>query len=565
MLFSPSNDKIVPIKYLGGSQVSQTFSNSEISEILVKYMPAEIKDYFFKSYPEMAYAYQSAIGSWFFSNDQTKLEQLPDLTLNNIIYYILDKELASQPAEEVRAKVLLQKKNRKSYLFRLIRQQTGEIDTLSPIKRNYVEEEWEVLNNPYLKDNEQLSFNWQSKEEFLAKRCKQVADWYKDDDSYLFDFLYFNALSSDKRAKDILTEIQFAVISTICNDFYRNVQGVLTKSPDITFGTDSKIVNWQSSSMSLSYEAKDNKITVYEELGYNPENSVKLIIDEIPCDTNNADIVQALELQLEKEYSAGTRTRTFDFMDYNIYSATLNNMTLESATTKPIEISLFNMATDVYGLAFHKLPRQNRHRKYVELLSRLIKMANMKINKTVLNNAGNSTSGYVISFFDIKYTVPTLPETKELTILDTSGRAQPPDFSKLSIKDFESVKLTIMPSMFMKDQWMNVTHLVLESREYHQITSQRGKILLQMLQSDRLEKYPHLESQISYSTVRGQIRFSSYNDSAFKRELGKELDALKESGALIQSYKLVRSSIQIVYKPLSNIEKKAFRIPQEEA
>lgn len=264
----------------------------------------------------------------------------------------------------------------------------------TPNNPKFIETEWAKLNDPYIRSSKNAEITLGSKEEFFETRKEQIRTWFKNPESYLFEFLYFNTLPAKRRVNSFLQDLSVDVYTLICNDFYRNKFGFMTKSPDLNFGiTDLPIVNWQSSTPKLQFEAADNRIKVFEVLKEENDSTVRIIVDEVAADCSTEDKKETAILKLEEEYNAGTRVKTLDTKDLAIYSVIFNDMTIESATSDALKVTLPDLAGDLYG---HDA--QLTKKMYSDLLNRLNKLAHMRISSTVQDENGNLLSDSVISF-----------------------------------------------------------------------------------------------------------------------------------------------------------------------
>lgn len=291
----------------------------------------------------------------------------------------------------------------------------------------------------------------------------------------------------------------------------------MTKSPDLNFGiTDLPIVNWQSSTPKLQFEAADNRIKVFEVLKEENDSTVRIIVDEVAADCSTEDKKETAILKLEEEYNAGTRVKTLDTKDLAIYSVIFNDMTIESATSDALKVTLPDLAGDLYG---HDA--QLTKKMYSDLLNRLNKLAHMRISSTVQDENGNLLSDSVISFFDIVISINSDPDKagnrKTLKTIKVSENSSLRDFSNLGIHEFINTDITIMPSFYTKDMWKNNVHNQISTHLYKKITSSRGKMVSQLLQEERMRIYPDTHTTISIKYFKDKIRVTSRNNDRIKR------------------------------------------------
>ena len=215
----------------------------------------------------------------------------------------------------------------------------------------------------------------------------------------------------------------------------------------------------------LQFEAADNRIKVFEVLKEENDSTVRIIVDEVAADCSTEDKKETAILKLEEEYNAGTRVKTLDTKDLAIYSVIFNDMTIESATSDALKVTLPDLAGDLYG---HDA--QLTKKMYSDLLNRLNKLAHMRISSTVQDENGNLLSDSVISFFDIVISINSDPDKagnrKTLKTIKVSENSSLRDFSNLGIHEFINTDITIMPSFYTKDMWKNNVHNQISTHLY---------------------------------------------------------------------------------------------------
>lgn len=530
------------------------YSLEQTANIIAEYISDEIKEYFEKTCNENVLSYHDLLDSWAFSLNISNTVSLPTL-----IMYVLDTCLKNKSEKDAFTQAKLLKKNRKDYFYRTIRQEIGELAP-TPNNPKYIETEWCKLNDPYIRFSTETTVDLGSKEEFFASKSERIKAWFKDADSYLFQFEYFYVLPDKRRRDCFIQDLSVDILSLICNEFYRNKFGFMTKSPDINFGMENlPIVNWQTSLSKLQFQVENNKIVVFEELKTNNNQWVKIIMDEIAADCSSEEKINSAIIKIEAEYNSGVRVRTLDTKDMAIYSAVFNNMTIETATSEPLDMTLPDLAADVYGNT-----TQITKRMYADLLQRLTKLAHIRITSSVKDINDNFVSESIISFFDLTLTVNTDSDSSgtESTIktIRIGDNALSRDFSSLSNHEFINMNIQFMPSYYTKNMWKNNVHDQISTRLYKRISSQKGKLIAQLLQKERMRIYPETEIVLPIKFFRENIRFSSPNNDRIKKELIAEMDLLKEMAIQIKDFRFVRSDVTINFLPLSKEEKLYYKV-----
>lgn len=520
-------------------------------------LPKHMHEIFHKNLEVIYAPLVEELGEWM---SNSTLIHSDEISLEVLVLYMIDYVIESVSTEQASLELYKrQKRNKKDYLYKCVQK---ELDNPCSKKNSYILAEWELLNLPQMKGQLEKE-PARTEEEFCKSRLAEIEEWYRDPSSYLCDFKYFNVLSPKRKMKCFLDDLGVYIYTIICTEFYRNKLGFLTKSPDVTFGMDDgAIINWQSSAMDLQYEALPDKIIVYELIGNsNSMNQRRLIIDEVSCDCSSPERQKEAIAKLDQEYKTGVRLRTLDPLDFNIILAILNNMTLETATSEPLILPFKSLCNDVYGKErFDK-------RKKRELLYRMFKLARIKISSNVQDaQTGKYVGGDIISFFDLTYDIRTVASGNN-PVLTTIGLTEHafPDVSKFSIEDIDSMIFTLVPSLFMKEQWQSGLHSYVSSHMYKQITTQKGKFLLQILQGERIRIYPAVNVKLPLDYFRKKFRFPAGNNGRVKREIVAEIEQLKALHAIVEDYQVLRASIEITFVPLSDFEKIKYKIETPES
>jgi len=546
--------------------MEQNYTVEEASKVICEVVPAKIVDYFNNELvkdPDSLSELYSIIESWHMQASRNMFD-IESLSLTTLIHFILDANLVNMNETEVHSNYISTYRNRKNYLFRYLQEEMG--DTLiKPKNPLFMHNEWVIISSPFIKNTlDQITFNnaaiTDSENDFKKKRYENAYKWFKNKSSYLFEFQYFAALSSKKRVDYFMIDLGLSILNIICKDFYRNTFGFITKTPDFRFGLPEEIpvVNWQAQDMTLQYEAKKDSIIVYESLG-KPTNNVKIIVGEVPADCSTEESRIAAINRVAREYEEGKRLKTLDTLDFTIYTAILNNLTFKSLDG--MNISMHDLAYDVFGYK-----SDIRLNKYEDLLRRLVKLASTTITATVSGPQGTMAAS-LVSFFDLTFTVQTkgsLDDASDKTITYSTGtESNIIDYNSFTQKDYGVMQLEIIPSRHLRDTWTNAIHTNVSSILYKQITSNKGKMLMQILQQERMNIYPNCEVTLNISYFKTKFKLVC-RDTRFRNDLDSELKKLIEKKTIIEKYTIERNNFKICFFPLSTVEKIAFKISQND-
>ena len=547
----------------------QEYSLHEIGYIICKFLPEKLTDYYEKNYADFGMELEEIMKDWTFHNFQ--IGQADELysysTIEKTIMYLLDTELSEFTEMESLYRYKELQRNRKNYMYRVIRQEVGELKT-TPNNPCYIMHEWKALNDPIIQKNPEIAnlLDGLDYEAFKKKKYSEVTLWKEAPESFLFEFPYFQSLDNKRKAGCILQDIGYSVFSIICKKFYRRKEGFITKTPNLNLSTDTAIVNWQNSISSLKAEYVDEKIVFFETLSAG-NGEVRIDHAEIPFTVSPSEkdferVYREKVKQLSEEFNSGARARTLGPLDFTIYTSILNSMNIAALSGQDLTIKLTDIAADVYGDEIEQKPK-SRKRIYVEVMSRIHKMANIRIRQYVQDADGNLKGGGLISFFDYEFIIedenkPMVDKLQSLTLSEKPGDI---DFSSLSAKELETIVIRISPSQFTRNKWQSGVHTRIVSTLYRQI-SDKGKIILQILQEARMKIYPEKRTRIKIADLKKQIRFNEETrPNRIKKELDREIGEIKKQG-MIQSYQIVNGYIELEFMEPDEIEKIAYKIKE---
>ena len=256
-----------------------THSIEKLSHILSTHIPAEVKNFYSQKFPCIKEDILAFLQENWYSHSPVDYTILDISRISTIIHYILWNAYEypllngsqSKSEDDSLEDYRLAKKNKKDFLYRVIREEyevfTGKraVDK-RPRTTKYLNESWSANTNAFL--STQLVTI--SQEEYYNQEYEKVHQWHKVTADYIFHFPYFDTLPAKSKVLYIIQDIGWIVFNIIKTEFYGNIEGYLTKTPDLSLGMKKlsmPIVNWQSSPIALndlSFEADDNSITVSE-------------------------------------------------------------------------------------------------------------------------------------------------------------------------------------------------------------------------------------------------------------------------------------------------------------
>lgn len=572
------------------------YTIEETASALLDELPPKVITYFNNSFESNCIALSEFLTSNWITNDNIVNVFDNNISLQTIVEYVLWESLVRPPKpgfqplneREALEHYVQLRKSRKDYLYRTIRREIPDNNLeKKPRTTRFLEESWEALNNPYLKAAGDSSVPNITKEEYMAQELEKVTKWHHDNDSFLFEFPYFDVLPAKRRVACFIQDVGWQIFLTICTKFYRQKFGFVTRSPDANFGMHQvpgmenaiPLVNWQSSAISvnnLKYEATDSSVMVYElfRMGEGAElRYIVEIIDNLDCSTSEKKEHEIARIR--NEYLTQKRVGHLDSTDFAIYTAILNNMTYDIATGKSdLIITFMELAHDVYGSE-----SSISLKKCTSLFKRLQKLQDMRISSSLQDENKVPIHSSVVTFFTFEHGVygdfatkgsrsksKSLSESKMSSVdfkfaeIDMSGNAIISNVELLTKSHYNNMILKITPSDYMKSEWQQGIHSSISSSAYQNITSQKGKMLLQLLQKERLKAYPAVSVNINCMDLLAQIKISSGTERRFKNEVIQELDNFKELGIVVDDYSLTRNTFHIIFIPLSEKEKIMFKI-----
>lgn len=540
------------------STSSSEYTFEQTASILSGMLSEDIIDFYnyLCSNNALSQALIAKLKDWVLSPNGNNLFTLVDPPqIKVVIHFILDTEIQDLDISEALTHQRELKKSRRGYLFRKIKSEVGVIEQTSKNGSHMIADEWAALSNPLIRERK-----YTSKEEFYAARLAEVTDWYNAPVCYLFKFPYFSTISAKKQVEAFLIDLQYEVLELIYKNFYKNVFGFVTKTPDMMLGSNSgaPVVSWASSAMDLKYETKPDRVIVYETVAKGTASDTRIVVAEVLQDCSTEEKANAAVMKVKDDFEKGVLTRTFDTEDFAILTAIYNNMDLKSANgDTPVHISAKSLVSDI-----HSDIAAPRKRVYVDSLSRLNKIASMHIISSSYDNKGKLLSAGTVSFYDLGIRIEGRDGSDgSVTVYQTTdGNLSPGSsiFANLDMEDFNNMVIDVYPSLWMREQWREGVHDVVYSQSYRQIASQKGKFLFQLIHKERMRIYPETGVDITIKFFRDNLR-SNQSTTRLKKEILEELSYFKDNHIMVADYIGKKGSVHIDFLPFTQTEHQIYK------
>lgn len=549
------------------------FTMYEAVHVILEDISPKLIDYFnskINPVSSMNILLQNHLKKWLKENQNTSLTDcypnnldITDPTLFNAIFCELSSILSQCSETDAYTKYKEISRGRKKYLYNQLREEVGELP-LKPRNSLFIKNEWDALNNPYIvKNMAQISMNMDfasisgTFDDFSIQRFKAATSWYKQKDSFLLEFPYYEMLPESRKLSIYLIDLATNCLSLICKNYYRSKSGFVTRALDTRLGLDdTSIISWQSNALDLTYEVTDGMFQVYE-LESSSNSTRKIIIHEEPYNPALHGLEpEQLFAKIKSDINSGQQYRTIDTFDASIITAILNNFSVASLQDKSLHINLIELAYDVYGNT------NIRAEKCERLIKHIIKLGRTRISNVSTTDKGVLLGARNISFFEYQFQVLTdysLDNEHIITTINMASGDTKIDYSKLSMKDYSAMELVFYLSNYMYTIWNNNVHTYIRSTLYRQIESSKGRVLIQLLQEERLQIYPNLEVFIPYATFKNYLKITSKMDR-FKKELSAELESLKGNAIAISDFEILSNGVRVVFHPLSVAEKTIYKL-----
>jgi len=556
-------NSLIPYEY-GNEQKEQPhrFSLYDTACVIMEDIDPVLIDYFNQKIikdKDLFILLQNHLMNWVKENNSSSLldahpdsQNITEPTMLNLIYCELSSLLSQDDEPAALKKIKEAYRNRKKYLFAQIREEMGELP-IKPQNARFIANEWELLNDPIIRCS--VKDTPDTYEEFSKIRFGMIKDWFQNKDSYLIHFYYMEKLSLSRKLSCFVVDLNYNCLSIICSEYYRSKSGFVTGTLDTHLGLkDVSLFSWQSNALELRYEVADGVMQVYESLELSPNNALKIIVHEQPFDEQTEP--EELFLEIKEDIEKGKQYRALDTFDVSILTAILNNFSVASLQDKSVRISLVDLAKDVYG------DSDIRIGKYERLVKHIIRLGRTRISNVSTTDNGLLLGGGNITFFEYKFQIMANSVIKDENVLTTINMASGDskiDFSKLSTKDYTTMELVFFLSNYMYSLWNNSMHTYISSTLYRQIESSKGRVLMQILQEERLKIYPVLKTFIPLATFKAHLNLSS-KLTRFRKELAEELEVLKNSNITVAEYEVINAGVNITFNELSTAEKRVYKL-----
>lgn len=426
-----------------------------------------------------------------------------------------------------------------------------------------------MLNTPMMLDLPSNPAKGVSLSSFKKMRFEEISSWFNDSDSSLFQFKYFSSLSMKRQILCLVQDISWNVFKIINQEFYRNKLGFITKTPDMSLGIENApIFSFQASRLQLQFEAKDDKINIFETIKTNTEQEIRLWVGEYPCDCSDEENVKNTILKLESEFNKGIRKKTLDTKDYDVFTNVFNNMPMSSVTTLDgsFGIDLKDFVTDIYANNSHF--KSQPKNIYKDTLERLNKLATYHISHSRQDENGRIIAAGTKYFFELDI-IPIDNEHfnssgRTINTIKVSDSVSDFDWSNYSVKDFENLHLKFSPSNSMKELWTEGMHSAIISKAYKQVSDHKGRFIIQFLHAERMKCYPELSKKLPLSYIKTKMRYAKNTSERVKKEMAEEMDKFKGQ-YVIKDYHFERGYLCLEFLPLSKEECIIYKIPYDDS
>lgn len=575
-------------------QIETRFNGYQIEDIayaILDDLPKELGEYFDKYYQDNILAFCDLLmAEW--ERERIPANIYDSLSMRDLVEFVLWESLIKTSSKkfkpfnekEALAHYASKRKNNRQYIHSKAKEEYEGKTTVNA--KRYIEKTYAAVSNPYLIATTDDSISSLAREEYFEKYYNEVKDWYHNPNSYVFQYPFFEFFSPKRRVGYFMNELGWQVFNIICDNYYNNSFGFATKSPDANFGIHQvpgmenamPLVNWQSSAISVSdlkYEASDTSVTVYEHFRMGKGAELKFIIeviDNLDCSTPEKKVAE-IE-RIKAEYLTQKRVGHLDATDFAIYTALLNHLNYDIVTGKSDLIIYFlDLAKYVYGKDVSISLKKCR-----DLFKRLQKLQEMKISSSLQDSNNVPIQSSVVNFFTFSYNIlmdsvdsstdsraTGLANVSDLTDvklmeIDLSGNATISNIDMLTKSHFCKMVLKISPSDYMKNEWQQDINSMISSDLYQKVTSQKGRMLLHILQKERLKAYPDVNVKMNNLDLLTQIRITSGTESRFKREVVAEFEYFKQENILIEDFSVKRGVYFIRFTPLTEKEKVMYKI-----
>lgn len=552
--------------------------NDSVYQFFSKYVSSD-----FDCMNEFSVELYSMMSSWF----QDKNIK-PELSLINIIYYCLNKELGDGhgniKVSDVYEHFLVLRKGRKKYFLKGLKEEL-EQKKMTRSNPRFLENEWSAVSNPFLKKFK-VEKTCSSKGDYFAKRYGEVSNWAADKTEPLCTYVFFEQLSVKRQVACFLIDMSCTIYKDICTFFFGDVFGYITWSPDEFFinpffGVQSKIPT------DVEFEFEDDVVKIYDcflnsdgtkirhqvaeerdEIFKNEDSNIRAeCVKRLKQRYLKSSIDAAFKADTSPDKSSPRYLRSADPLDSQILTCVMNRVTIDTYFgASPLIIKLQDMCNDVFGIS-NCSSRGHKHQRLDTLAEHLYRLAHLKVDSSIVNSDGEVVAVGTSSLFDVIIYSGRgdVTDSTNRSVLSDSSYGLPPTL--FGSWDVSKAYCAISLSDEIKCAWRDGIHSSMYSGLYHALESPRSKMFAQILQNERIRAiYPSLNSggdiswvKISYSFFRSKLRIES-TMARFRQILDTELSYFKDRGVFVADYKIESNGVDILFCGYSEIEAAVYKM-----
>lgn len=535
---------------------NETFLAMKNARVLLTYIPDVLDSFYVLNRESLDIGFKDIMSQWLFVNRENLGSPYDELTMETLLCYVIDNKPNDLSEREYLQKLEKKKINAKDYFFSKIKKEYT-LYMSGHEEEGFIKKYYSAANNPYLKQSVPLI----NKDDIYNNTYSEILDWKRDSASMLFQFKFFSVLPIKKKCEWFLTELSIFAYNTICNDFYNNASGYVTKTPPLIWDVGGAVVSWASEMPELNVVMDEpGMFSVYESIMKDADGcEVIAEIDRIPTSAVTPDEIEKEKLKILSEYASGKRSQTFDTTDWRIYTTIFSMMRFGTFSDGVIHATLPELFSEIYPLFSG---RNHLKREYVNLLERLDKISHRTLSSTSLDEFGRAVRQKNITFFTFDYELIGVQGAS--TVLSFSELKKKLDFNAFNIKELECMQITITPSSHMKQQWMEMKYKEVLSSDFKKLEESKDQVVLQILQEFRIKIFPERECLINYQEIETNIRTLKIKTTRLRKEIRNSIERIAKINSIIEAYEFNKTGINMTFRKLSDAEMEAFHFTNED-
>lgn len=493
--------------------------------------------------------------NWF----ETKKEEInfkKEASFVNILYWILEKTLLVDSSPRYwQAKFFESKRNKKNYLYQVIKEEyTGSQKVKNPMYLNSTCDHYFALMRI---DNTLKKYN--TRQEYIDELYEAITAWKKNIESFLFEFKFFDSFDAKRKASYFENDLCEHVFRTINEDFYGNINGVLTSTPkDI-----GNVFTYRKENIDL------NQLDMAEGNLYAKTSST---IDE-----NGAKIIQDTFYRLNTDNDFDRNTKKFDIIenfkkqnpDTKIKTLSTDESDVLANVYSSFDASVISEGFIIFnGKSFVRRvlgKKSIKVRDSRKVLSSIDKLSSVNINVTRRSKNGTLESVSSLSFFD--YTIGK-DNTSGSNVSASIGERTSIDDIPDELLSGDDWTIRIDPSNFLRQSWMSNTNMEIYTKMYHQIESTQAKSYMLFLQNERINEqitgnyspYDSIRKFFSFAYLKNKVRIEKERPAVVKKLICEQLKILKDEKIVISNYDVVDTGVYIDFMPFTELEIDLYKI-----